>query len=114
MVHIKREEANAYGGDGYSGMDYPMTDTDINFAVIKIMSRSPKTGYQVNEECKELLYITQGIGTLYCKEKEAFTFKKGDVIVIDKGEYYAFEGDFEAAVPCTPAWTVEQHKYIEE
>lgn len=114
MEFIKLEKAVSYSGDGYSGMDYPSDDKDINFAVINMNGRSPKSGYQVNTECKEMLYIMNGSGTIYKKDSDiTFDFKKGDVIVIDKNEYYAFEGCFEAAVPCTPAWTSEQHKYID-
>lgn len=111
MEFIKREQAEFYSGDGYSGMDYPSSDKDINFAVIKINCRSPKTGYQVNKECKELLYIINGNGILYLKNDHELIFNRGDVILIDKNEWYAFDGNFEAAVPCTPAWTSEQHKY---
>ena len=113
MEYINKGKANFYTGDGYSGMDYPMQDKDINFAIIKISARSPKTGYQVNTDCKELLYIINGSGTLYLKEANAISFKEGDVILLDKKECYAFEGDFEAAVSCTPAWTSEQHQYID-
>lgn len=114
MEYIKREEAKQYHGDGYSGMDYPSSDQDINFAVININSRSPKKGYQVNTACKELLYILNGKGTLYLKEEEKIVeFKQGDVIIINKNECYAFDGNFEAAVPCTPAWTSQQHKYVD-
>lgn len=113
MIQIKSEQAEDYTGDGYSGRDYPTVDAEINFATIKINGRCPKEGYQVNLTCKELLYILNGYGTLYSREeKEDFKFKQGDVLFIDKGEYYAFDGDFEAAVPCTPAWNSEQHKYI--
>lgn len=115
MEFIKKEKAQFYSGDGFSGMDYPSQDKDINFAVIKINSRSPKMGFQVNTNCKELLYIITGNGTLYMKNtNEKIKFNQGDVILIDKNEYYAFEGNFEAAVPCTPAWTSEQHKYVDE
>lgn len=47
------------------------------------------------------------------ENNEMIEFNQGDVILIDKNEYYAFEGNFEAAVPCTPAWYSEQHKYID-
>jgi len=84
MFLVKKEQAQEYSGDGYSGRDYPMTDPDINFATIKISCRSPKTGYQVNVECKELLYIMNGSGTLYMKDSEdTIEFKQGDVIFID-------------------------------
>ena len=114
MLYIKKSEAEFYSGDGYSGMDYPSSDKDINFAVININGRSPKTGFQVNTDCKELLYIINGSGTLHMKNNnEKIEFNQGDVILIDKNECYAFAGTFEAAVPCTPAWSSEQHKYID-
>jgi len=114
MEFIKKEKAEFYSGDGYSGMDYPSIDKDINFAVIKINSRSPKKGFQVNTSCKELLYIISGNGNLYMKNSDkSIDFNQGDVILINKNECYAFDGSFEAAVPCTPAWTSEQHKYVD-
>jgi hypothetical protein len=115
MNCIKMNEANAYSGDGYSGNDYPMTDPDINFATIKINCRSPKKGFQANTDCKELLYILNGSGKMYKMDSdEVYDFNKGDLLFIGKNEYYAFDGDFEAAVPCTPAWYPEQHIYTEE
>lgn len=114
MLYVSKKQAEAYSGDGYSGLDYPMTDPDINFAVIKINGRSPKTGFQVNTDCKEMLYILNGSGIMYLKSNsEEIHFEQGDVILLDKNECYAFDGNFEAAVPCTPAWTSEQHKYVD-
>lgn len=113
MELIKQSSAEFYQGDGYAGMDYPSSDQDINFAMIKISGRSPKTGFQLNESCKELLYIVSGEGTISWGETvEVTEFQKGDVIVIAQGEKYAFDGTFEVAVSCTPAWTSAQHKYI--
>lgn len=113
MVYIKKSGTLEYSGDGYSGMDYNTEDQDINFVVIKLNGRIPKTGYQVNTNCKALYYILKGSGVLYNKKNvQEIKFSQGDVIVIDKEECYAFEGDFEAAVSNTPAWTIEQHKYV--
>ena len=51
---------------------------------------------------------------MYIKDSdEKINFNQGDVILINKNECYAFDGNFEAAVPCTPAWTSEQHKYVD-
>lgn len=114
MLYVSKKEAENYSGDGYSGLDYPIKDADINFGVIKIDGRSPKTGFQVNTDCKEMLYILNGNGIMYLKNsEEEIHFVQGDVLLLDKNECYAFEGNFEAAVPCTPAWTSEQHKYID-
>ncbi|MCX4365486.1 MAG: hypothetical protein OSJ70_06920 [Bacilli bacterium] len=115
MQIVKKSEAEYYTGNGYYGYDYPTVDPDINFAVISISTRSPEAGYQVNRGCKELLYIIKGSGNLYKKDSnDVLSFTEGDVIFIDKDELYAFDGNFEAAVPCTPAWTSEQHEYVEE
>ena len=113
MLYIKKEEAKDYVGDGYCGIDYLVQDKDIDLAIIKINGRSPENGYQVNTNCKELLYIVNGSGVLYLgANDEIVNFCKGDVILLDKNEKYAFDGLFEAVVSCTPAWTMEQHKYI--
>lgn len=45
MIYVSKEKAEFYRGDGYSGMDYPMTDADINVAVIKINGRTPCSLY---------------------------------------------------------------------
>lgn len=49
-------------------MNYPSNDKDINFAVIKINCRSPKTGYQVDTSFKELLYIINGNEIMFMKD----------------------------------------------
>lgn len=44
-------------------VEYPLGDKDINFATAKISGRYPDTGYCVNEECKELIYVMDGKGS---------------------------------------------------
>lgn len=67
----------------------------------------------MNEECKELIYVIDGNGTLN-KEKETIEFKKGDAILIDKGEKYYWNAQCTIIMPCTPAWYPEQYKLIEK
>lgn len=115
MKLVKQSEGNTYTGKGYSGIDYPVMDSDIDFAVIKINGRSPEIGYQVNTECKEILYIIKGSGILFLRENSStYPFNEGDVLLLQKGEYYAFDGNFVAGVSCNPAWRSEQHQYVEE
>lgn len=115
MVYINKLESEEYTGDGFSGIDYKKCDEEIDFAIIKVNGKSPKSGYQVNTECKELLYIIEGSGTLFMKDMVSeIKFSKGDVIIINRGELYSFDGNFEASVSCTPAWKEEQHQYINE
>lgn len=98
--------------DKCKGIEYPLDDKDINFSTAKINGRYPDTGYCVNEECKELIYVIDGSGSLN-KKDEKIEFEKGDVILIDKGEVYYWDAHCEVAMPCTPAWYPEQHKLID-
>mgnify|MGYP003293451694 FL=1 len=41
-------------------------------------------------------------------------YKKGDIVLIDKGEAYYWDAYCTIAMPCAPAWYPEQHKLIEE
>ena len=92
-------------------LEYPLHDKDINCATAIITGRYPDTGYCVNEDCKELIYVINGTGTLN-KKGESISFKKGDVILIDKGEIYYWDAHCEIVMPCTPAWYEKQHKMI--
>lgn len=94
------------------GVEYPLYDKDINCSTAVITGRYPEKGYCVNEECKELIYVLEGTGSLN-KQDEVINFKKDDVILIDKGEVYYWEGNFKIVMPCTPAWYPEQHNVIE-
>jgi len=42
MLFIKKNNAKSYGGNGYTGMDYPSPSKEINFAVIKIGGDEPR------------------------------------------------------------------------
>lgn len=114
MKLVKLEQAQEFSNsDRCKGLEYPLNDTDINFSTAIINGRYPDKGYCVNEECKELIYVIEGKGTLNKRDK-TIEFNKGDVILIDKGEVYYWDGQCTIAMPCTPAWYPEQHKLIEE
>lgn len=72
-----------------------------------------RSGYCINEECKELIYCLEGSGTLNKKDK-IIEFSRGDVILIDKGEMYYWDAECTICMSCTPAWYEEQHKIIIE
>ncbi|CDA16828.1 putative uncharacterized protein [Clostridium sp. CAG:571] len=114
MKLLKFEESQEFkNGDKCTVIEYPSDDKDINFSTAVLTGRYPDEGYCVNEECKELIYCMEGKGTLN-KKNEKIEFKKGDVILIDKGEIYYWDAHCTIAMPCTPAWYPEQHKLIKE
>lgn len=113
MKLVKFKDAVEFSNsDKCKGLEYPLNDKDINFSMATITGRYPEKGYCTNEECKELIYVINGSGTLN-KKDEAIEFEKGDVILIDKKEKYFWDGNCTIIMPCTPAWNPEQHKLFD-
>lgn len=84
MKLIKLEQAEKHANsEKCSVLEYSFNDKDIDCATTIIKGRYPDTGYCMNEECKELIYVLDGEGTLN-KKDEVIEFKKGDAILIDK------------------------------
>lgn len=90
-----------------------LEDKDIDFAINEIKGRYPQTGYCTNRMCKELVYVLDGSGTISKKEDNFFEFEKGDVILINKGDIYFWEGNCKIAMICTPAWYKEQCELLD-
>lgn len=114
MKIIKLEEAQRFdNSDKCKVLEYEFGDKDIDCATAIINGRYPNSGYCMNVECKELIYVIDGKGTLN-KKDETIEFKKGDAILINKGEEYYWNAQCTIIMPCTPAWYEEQHKLIEK
>lgn len=113
MKIVKFENAERFANnDKCKGYEYPLGDKDINISSAEITGRYPDKGYCANMECKEIIYVIEGTGTLF-KKDERIDFAKGDVILIEKGEEYYWDAHCTILMPCTPAWYPEQHKMIE-
>lgn len=96
-----------------TAIEYPFEDKDINGAVIKLNGRYPNKGRVVNLKCKELSYVISGCGKLVVEGKEV-VLREGDLVLIESGEKYYWEGKMMMFVPCTPAWYPEQHGEVSE
>jgi mannose-6-phosphate isomerase-like protein (cupin superfamily) len=92
--------------------EYPLGDKDINGAIVKLNGRYPDKNKVVNLKCKELAYIIRGSGRLIVGNTET-KLSEGDLVLLEAGEPYYWEGNMEMFVPCTPAWYPEQHKEVE-
>lgn len=114
MKIIKESQAHKIkNSDKCEVLEYPLKDKDIDMAIATIRGRYPDKGYAMNEVCKELIYVIEGKGSLN-KKGEKIVFEKGDVMLIDKGEAFYWDANCTIAMPCTPAWYVEQYKWIEK
>lgn len=110
MKIVKKEVAQELrNSDTSSLLEYSiaLNDKEIDFCINTITGRYPEKGYCTNKVCKEICYILEGEGTIN-KHDETFSFKKGDVILIEKEEIYFWNGDCKIIMICTPAWYKEQ------
>lgn len=113
MKIIKKNQAKVHkNSDVCIAIEYSLDDKDINGAVVKLNGRYPDKGRVVNLKCKELSYIIKGSGEVIVEGQE-IKFKEEDVILIEPGEKYYWEGNFIMFVSCVPAWYLEQHKEVE-
>lgn len=97
--------------DACTATEYPMEDKDINGAVIELKGRYPDKGRVVNLKCKELAYVIKGSGRLVVEGKE-MKLNEGDLVLIEAGEKFFWEGNLIMFMPCTPAWYPGQYKEV--
>ncbi len=112
MKIIKKNQAKAYkNSEVCTAIEYPLGDKDINGAIIKLSGRYPDKGRTVNLVCKEIAYVIKGSGRLVVEGEET-KLNEGDLVLIEAGEKFFWEGNMQIFMPCTPAWYPEQHKSI--
>ena len=114
MKHVSKENALVIkNSDTSSLLEYSvaLSDRDIDFAINNIDGRYPERGYCTNKVCKELVYVLSGDGSLN-KQEESVSFRQGDLLLIEAGEVYYWEGHCELIMSCTPAWYKEHCELI--
>jgi len=110
MQIIKKSESIKHQNSKLcDAFEYPTKDKSISGALIELRGRYPSEGFVVNEECKEMGYVIKGSGRLIVEDKEV-DLSEGDLVLIDSGEKYFWDGDMTLFMPCAPAWYPKQHK----
>src|SRR4030042_3009590 len=113
MKVVERSQTKEFkNSEVCTAIEYPLGDKDINGAVIELNGRYPDSGRAVNAKCKEMAYVINGSGRVVVEDEE-IQLNQGDLILIDAGERYFWEGNMTLFMPCTPAWYPEQHKQVE-
>lgn len=84
----------------------------LNIAVADIKGRYPEAGYAVNHQVHEMVYIQSGSGAITLSD-QVIEFSAGDVILIEPGDYYFWQGEFTGVIACNPAFTAEQHEVVD-
>lgn len=92
--------------------EHPIEDSAIDFAIVKITGRYPNTQRVTNQKCKEIVYIQDGSGKVVVEGKE-YNLGTGDLVLIEAGEKYYWEGNMNLHISSNPAWTKEQHQIVD-
>ena len=111
QITTKSQRKEFKNGDYCIAFEYPREDKNINGAVIKLSGRYPDKGWAANEVCKEMGYIISGSGKLVVEDKE-YELTAGDLVLINPGEKFYWQGDMEIFMPCAPAWSPNQYKTV--
>ncbi len=91
--------------------EYPPIDHDLDFATVKISGRYPAEKQAMNTKCKEIVYIQNGAGHVTVNHIE-YALNPGDIVLIEAGEPFFWEGNMTLHIACTPAFNIEQHVMV--
>lgn len=92
--------------------EYPMIDSALDFAIVNLSGKYPPEKRAVNTQCKEIVYVQKGHGEVTVDNKKHI-INEGDVILIDAGEKFTWEGQMILFISCNPAFTIEQHLIVD-
>lgn len=91
--------------------EYRLEDERVDAAIAKISGRYPDEGWVLNRVSTETAYIVSGSGKLVTEEKET-SLEPGDVVLIEPGEKFYWEGNMSLFVSCAPAWKYGQYEHL--
>lgn len=109
---LKHQSIERKNSDVCVVTDYPIGDEAIDFAIVKMTSRYPSARQAVNQKCKEIVYVHEGSGKVVVNDQE-HALKEGDVILIEAGEKFYWDGNLTLFISCHPSFTPEQHHVID-
>ncbi len=92
--------------------EHPIGDEDLDFAIVEVTNRYPSTRRAVNRNCKEIVYVHKGCGRVIVNDEE-HVLNSGDVILIEAGEKFYWDGNLTLFISCHPAFTIEQHQMVD-
>lgn len=92
--------------------EYELNHPMLDMALATISGRYPDSRRVVNEQCDEIAYIFEGEGKIVINHEE-HTISSGDVILIEAGEKYFWEGNMKMLMSCRPAWNLAQHQMVD-
>lgn len=112
MKKIASAEAEPFQhGETCLMSEYRLEDERIDAAIAKIAGRYPDEGWVLNRVSTETAYVLSGSGKLVTAEGDE-SVESGDVVLIEPGEKFYWEGEMSLLISCAPAWKYGQYEHI--
>ena len=111
-ISYKQQAEHTIVNDACEVIRSQITADDIDFVIVKIHGRYPLENYSINQACKEIIYVNEGKGKVNVSDED-YEFSAGDLILIEAGEKFYWEGNMTLYVSSRPAWFSEQHISVE-
>lgn len=113
MKHVLKSQAvERKNSDACSILQHGIDDAHLNLAIVTLAGRYPDAKCVVNERCKELVYVQLGSGEVSVNGK-VYALNAGDMVLIEAGEKYYWQGTMQLLVSCSPAWSADQHHVVD-
>lgn len=111
-IAYKNEIKQRKNSDICKVTEYPTFDSDLDFAIVTVSGRYPDNNKRaVNLVCKEIVYVQNGSGKLCVNDKE-YSLNAGDLVLVEAGEKFYWDGHMTLHISCHPTFTVEQHQLV--
>lgn len=110
-ICLKHQTIERKNSDVCVVTEHHINDEQIDFAIVKVSGRYPDLACAINRKYKEVVYIQSGIGQVTVNGIE-HKLSEGDVVLIEAGEKFFWEGNMSLHIACHPAFTVEQHELV--
>lgn len=92
--------------------EFDLKDKDLGGATALIKGRYPDFAFVVNQKVKQLVYVISGSGGILTPDG-IHVLNKGDMVFIDKGEKFAWDGSMELFIANAPRFNSAQYKQTE-
>jgi|JI10StandDraft_1071094.scaffolds.fasta_scaffold2156652_2 mannose-6-phosphate isomerase-like protein (cupin superfamily) len=112
MKKMTRGETEKFqNGETCLMSEYSLGDETVDAAIAQIKGRYPDEGWVMNRISKEIAFVINGQGRLIHASGEE-KVEVGDVVLLEPGEKFYWEGNMDIFISCTPAWKYSQYEHI--
>lgn len=93
-------------------IEHRLNHEQLDMAIAKITGRYPDERRVVNRQCAEIAYVFEGNGKIVVNDEEHH-LNAGDVVLIEAGDKFYWEGNMQLFLSCRPAWNKDQHQLVD-